>query len=89
MKIITILVFCLILSVFAFAQDKAKTNQWRGLILDEATPDQAVEILGKLKTDKENQPYRPLKFNEWFDVKGKTFVFFITKIHRRLKVSKT
>lgn len=72
MKILFSVTFILFACVMVFGQ-KAQTNQWRGLILDEATPEKAIEILGKPKTDKENQAYRPLKFNEWFDVKKKDF----------------
>lgn len=67
-----------LLSIFFFsvlisAQEKAQTNQWRGLVLDDATPEKAIEVLGKPKSDKQGQKFRPIKFNEWFDVKGKTF----------------
>lgn len=68
LSIILILIFS-----FSIFGQKAQTNQWRGLILDEAIPEKAVEVLGKPKTDKDNEAYRPLKFNEWFDVKEKNF----------------
>ncbi|MGI8670881.1 MAG: hypothetical protein ACR2J3_13705 [Aridibacter sp.] len=71
MKYLSI-IFILIFSFSIFGQ-KAQTNQWRGLVLDEAIPEKALEVLGKPKTDKDNEAYRPLKFNEWFDVKEKNF----------------
>lgn len=65
--------FLMLFCVSAFGQDKAQINQWRGLILDEATPEKAIEILSKPKTDKDAQKFRPIKFNEWFEVKEKVF----------------
>jgi hypothetical protein len=47
MKII-LLVFCLT-AVATFGQEP---DQWRGLVLDKATPDQAKQILGKPKSEK-------------------------------------
>lgn len=64
------LILILVLSFAAFGQSP---NQWHGLILDEATPEKAIADLGNPKTDKDGQGYRPLKFNEWFDVKEKNF----------------
>lgn len=63
----------LLFSVFCSAQDKAQTNQWRGLVLGEATVENTIETLGKPKSDKSDQKFRPIKFNEWFDVKAKDF----------------
>lgn len=64
------LLLILILASSIFAQSP---NSWKGLVLDEATSENAIEVLGKPKTDKSNESFRPLKFNEWFDVKGKIF----------------
>ncbi|MDQ3131088.1 MAG: hypothetical protein M3Q99_10045 [Acidobacteriota bacterium] len=44
--------------------------------MDESSPEKAIQVLGKPKTDKLNQPFRPLKFNEWFDVAKKDFRIF-------------
>jgi hypothetical protein len=70
LKIITIL---LLFTFYISAQDKAKITEWRGLVLDEATPEKAIEVLGKPKSDKPSAKFRPLKFNEWFDVEKKRF----------------
>lgn len=73
MKSLNILLITLFLTLSLIAQDKAKITEWRGLILDQATPEKAIEVLGKPKTDKTAQKFRPLKFNEWFDVEAKNF----------------
>lgn len=73
MKVPGILLIALLLTFSIFAQDKAKITEWRGLVLDRATPEKAIEVLGKPKTDKPNQKFRPLKFDEWFDVEAKNF----------------
>lgn len=68
--------FVLSLSVFGQNNDKAQTDRWRGLILDEATPEQVLDKFKNPKADKSNQPFRPLKYNEWFAVKNnKNFRF--------------
>lgn len=63
----------LIILIFAVAAFGQKPNEWKTLVLDEASPEQAIQMLGKPKTDKPNQSFRPLKFNEWFDVEKKDF----------------
>jgi hypothetical protein len=47
-----ILLFALSFSVFGQTSDKAQPDRWRGLIIDEATPQKAIEILGKPDSDK-------------------------------------
>lgn len=68
-----LLCWVFVFTIFTSGQEKAQTDRWRGLVLDEATPEKAIEVLGKPKTDKEAQKFRPIKFNEWFDVDGKKF----------------
>jgi hypothetical protein len=51
MKIL-LLLFALSFSVFGQTSDKAQPDRWRGLIIDEATPQKAIEILGKPDSDK-------------------------------------
>lgn len=72
-KLLPLFILIFVLSFTVFSQNP---DSWRGLVLDEATPEKAAEILGKPKTDKANQSFRPLKFNEWFDVKTKNFRIF-------------
>jgi hypothetical protein len=69
-QLITILILTLLFSINAFGQ---QTNQWRGLVLDQATPEQAMETLGKPKADKPAAKFRPMKYDEWFDYKNRTF----------------
>jgi len=69
-QLITILFLTLFFSANAFAQ---QTNQWRGLVLDQATPEQALETLGKPKVDKPAAKFRPMKYDEWFDYKKTSF----------------
>jgi hypothetical protein len=46
-------------------QDAAKPNQWRGLALDEASAEQAIQILGKPAADKQDGvAVRPIQ--RWF-----------------------
>jgi hypothetical protein len=66
----------LLILIFAFSVFAQSPNSWKGLVLDEATPEKAIAVLGKPKTDKSNESFRPLKFNEWFDVKDKVFRIF-------------
>ena len=50
-----------------------QTNQWRGMVLDQTTPEQALEAFGKPKVDKVITNFRPLKYDEWFDYKKQSF----------------
>ena len=52
----------LILAAAAFAQ---QPDRWRGLIIDETTPEQALKILGEPKTDKPTDHWH-LMNNQWF-----------------------
>jgi hypothetical protein len=47
-----LLLFALSFSVFGQTSDKAQPDRWRGLIIDEATPEKAIETLGKPDRDK-------------------------------------
>jgi hypothetical protein len=49
MRIILICALSLLLAPPVFSQS---SDRWRGLVLDEATPEQAIEVLGKAKSDK-------------------------------------
>ena len=47
------------------AQDTAKPNQWRGLVLDEASAEQAIQALGRPSSDKQDGVFaRPIQ--RWF-----------------------
>lgn len=48
----TITLFICISAVTAFSQ---QPDRWRGLVIDETTPEQAIETLGQPKTDKQNE----------------------------------
>ncbi len=41
------------------------------MILDETTHAQALIAFANPKTDKPGQQFRPMKYNEWFDTKGR------------------
>jgi hypothetical protein len=45
----TILLF--LAAVPALAQDGPKPDRWRGLVIDESTPDDAIKVLGKPSKD--------------------------------------
>lgn len=63
----------LMLIVFSFvaisAQDKPSLDKWHGMVLDQTTPAQALEVFTSPKEDKTGQSFRPAKYNEWFNVK--------------------
>ncbi len=40
-------------------------DRWRGLVLNESTPEQAIEIIGKPKSDKPNDHWHLMR-NQWF-----------------------
>lgn len=46
------LLACLLLTVSICAQDQPQPDRWRGLVLDESTPAQAIATLGQPKEDK-------------------------------------
>lgn len=50
---------------FGLAQDAAKPDQWRGLILDQSSADQAIHVLGNPAADKfDGVAVRPIQ--RWF-----------------------
>lgn len=49
--------------------DKAQPDRWRGLILDQSTPDDAIRILGKPKKDKISG-FKPYPLEKRFNLKG-------------------
>lgn len=68
------LLIILLLAIATLAQnDTAQFDRWRGMVLDESTPEQALATFQKPKSDKAGQKYRPIKYNEWFDTKSKLF----------------
>ncbi len=70
MKKLLPLILLFVWSLSVCGQDKALPDRWRELILDEATPEQVLEKFKNPKADKPNQSFRPLKYNEWFNVKN-------------------
>ncbi len=57
MKLIHVIILTVLLPSFSFGQS---ADRWRGLVLDEATPQMAIEVLGKAKSDKDSS--RSLKY---------------------------
>lgn len=49
--------------------DKAQPDRWRGLILDQSTPEDAIRILGKPKNDKIGG-FKPYPIEKRFNLKG-------------------
>ena len=67
--------------VCAQEQDRPMPDRWRGLILDHSTPEHAISILGKPKSDKPSElPVQ--RINNWITKKRKQ------KIFRKLKFDK-
>ena len=68
-------------SVCAQEQDRPMPDRWRGLILDQSTPEDAIRILGNPKSDKPSElPVQ--RINNWITKKRKQKVF------RKLKFDK-
>jgi hypothetical protein len=68
------LILTIAITLFIFtAIDAQQTNQWRGMVLDQTTPEQALEAFGKPKADKIITNFRPYKYDEWFDYKKQSF----------------
>lgn len=79
MKIV--LLFFIVFS-FALTSLAQQPDQWRGLILDQSTPDDAIKILGKPEKDKPNESLRIFGgVSNWLTKKRKDKVF------RRLEFS--
>jgi len=55
-------------------------DRWRGLILDESTPDDAVKILGASVKDQANQPLRVFGgVNKWLTKRQKEKIFRVVE----------
>lgn len=68
------LILTIAITLFTFtAIDAQQTNQWRGMVLDQTTPEHALEAFGKPKADKVITNFRPYKYDEWFDYKKQSF----------------
>ncbi|NNE98935.1 MAG: hypothetical protein HKN25_07930 [Pyrinomonadaceae bacterium] len=67
------------------AQGTAKTNEWRGLKLGVSTSSDAIGLFGKPTADRLRQKYRPMKFDEWFDVGTADFRVFVYEGGRALR----
>lgn len=61
----------------AIAEERPQPDRWRGLILDQSTPEDAIEALGKPKADVKDRLVVPV-IEKWFDPRLKK------KVLRRL-----
>jgi hypothetical protein len=66
------LAFAFCSSTLAQEQDKPMPDRWRGLIIDQSTPEDAIKILGQPISDKD-ESFRPYPFDKRISTKGKTF----------------
>jgi len=57
-------------------QDKAQADRWRGLILDQSSPDDAIKTLGTPVSDK-NDKFKPYPLDKRISTKGKVFRFLM------------
>jgi hypothetical protein len=55
------------------AQEKAKLNSWRGLILNETNIEQAKEILNQPTKEEKAKSLKTLTGSQWFDIKKTKF----------------
>lgn len=79
MKIISLVLLVLLSTLSLKAQ---QPDQWRGLVLDQATPEDAIKVLGKPEKDKPNESLRIFGgVANWLTKKRKEKVF------RRLEFS--
>ena len=58
----------------AYAQDSAQPDRWRGLVLDQSTPDDATRILGQPKKDSLNRIFAD-PIDNWLTKKHKDKIF--------------
>lgn len=56
--------FIVVLSAITSSAQQARPDRWKGLILDQTTPDQAIAIFGQPKNSKE-QKIRIQKIGDW------------------------
>ena len=76
-----IFMFTCVCAAFAQEQDKPMPDRWRGLIIDESTPEDAIRILGQPQSDKlSDLPVQ--RINNWITKTRKEKVF------KRLKFKK-
>lgn len=66
------LTLTLCFSLFAQDDDKPAPNRWRGLVIDQSTPEDAIKALGQPASDKTDS-FRPYPFEKRISTKGKTF----------------
>jgi hypothetical protein len=64
------LVFCA--PALAQEQDRPMPDRWRGLIIDQSTPEDAIKVLGQPASDKTDS-FRPYPFDKRISTKGRTF----------------
>jgi len=78
-------VFFIVFTSEINAQGTAKTNEWQGLKLGVSTTSNAIGLFGNPTVDRLRQKYRPLKFDEWFDVGTADFRVFLYEGGRALR----
>jgi hypothetical protein len=66
------LAFTFCAAALAQEQDKPMPDRWRGLIINQSTPEDAIKTLGQPVSDK-NESFRPYPFDKRISTKGKTF----------------
>jgi hypothetical protein len=57
--------FLLLLTVLSISVAAQSPDRWKGLVLDESTPENAIAILGKPDADKTDS-FRVYKIEDWF-----------------------
>lgn len=62
LKYATVFLLAILAGESAFGQS---LDSWKGLVINESTPDRAIEILGKPKSDKPTDHWHLLR-NQWF-----------------------
>lgn len=76
MKYLTLICFLLICFSSAYPQspESPKPDRWRGLILDQSTPEDAIQILGQPASDKIGKLYVS-KIQSWLSKRAKEKIF--------------
>lgn len=65
-----VLLLCLSITAFPQTEDRARPDRWRGLVLDESTPEDAIRILGQPAKDKLARIY-VFRIQSWLSKKTK------------------
>lgn len=81
MKRLTILAAALLLLVtpsIAQEQDRPQPDRWRGLVIDQSTPDDAIKTLGQPESDKPGG-FKPYPLEKRLDTKGNDFRHLVYK----------